>query len=272
MHIDSIAEALEHVETAGTMALDAQRKLAFHDRSYKADGSVLTQVDTQVEEYLFARVSRLYPGANILTEETARSFDPARPYTFTIDPIDGTDVFSQGMAGWCVCLGLLDGDLTPIAGIVFAPKLDLLIFADVGRQATCNGEPIVLPDVVAPLSARSNIMISSTLHRQLDLTRCPGKLRNVGSAALHICYPVIYPGVVGAILHSAIHIWDVVAAHAITLSHGWDLEYLRGDKLDYATMVDGSCAADVILVGPDAIIGEFRTRITRIHQATRPGV
>jgi fructose-1,6-bisphosphatase/inositol monophosphatase family enzyme len=263
MHIDSIGATLENVKTAGAMALDAQRTLAFGDRTYKADGSVLTSVDTQVEEYLFDKVVHLYPEANVLTEETTRSFDPAKPYTFTIDPIDGTDVFSQGMAGWCVCLGLLDSDLIPIAGIVFAPKLDLLIFADVGRRATCNGKEIVLPDVIEPLSDASNIMVSSTLHRQLDMTRCPGKMRNVGSAALHICYPVIYPGVVGAIIHSAIHIWDMVAAHAINLSHGWDLEYLRGDKLDYATMVDGSRAEDIILSGPEATINEFRARLTR---------
>jgi fructose-1,6-bisphosphatase/inositol monophosphatase family enzyme len=264
MQIDSIAANLEDVKTAGAMALSAQRKLAFGDRTYKADGSVLTQADTQVEEYLLEKVAHPYPEANILTEETARSFDPAKPYTFTIDPIDGTDVFSQGMAGWCVCLGLLDRDLIPIAGIVFAPKLDLLIFADVRKQATCNGIEIVLPDVIEPLSAASNIMVSSTLHQQLDMTRCPGKMRNVGSAALHICYPVIYPGVVGAILHSAIHIWDMAAAHAINLSHGWDLEYLRGGKLDYATMVDGSRAEDIILSGPDPIISEFRAKLTRI--------
>ena len=264
MHINSIAETLENVKTAGAMALDAQRKLAFDDRTYKADGSVLTQVDTRVEEYLFERVARLYPGANVLTEETTRSFDPAKPYTFTIDPIDGTDVFSQGMAGWCVCLGLLDRDLIPIAGIVFAPKLDLLIFADVGEMATCNGREIVLPGTPPPLSDGSNIMVSSTLHRQLDMTRCPGKMRNVGSAALHICYPVIYRGVVGAALHSAIHIWDIAAAHAINLSHGWDLEYLRGDKLDYAAIVDGGRAEDFILSGPESIIGEFRAKLARL--------
>jgi fructose-1,6-bisphosphatase/inositol monophosphatase family enzyme len=264
MHIDSIAQTLENVKTAGAMALDAQRKLAFEDRTYKADGSVLTQVDTQVEEYLYDTVARLYPGANVLTEETARSFDPAKPYTFTIDPIDGTDVFSQGMAGWCVCLGLLDRDLLPIAGIVFAPKLDLLICADVGRAATCNGRDILLSSTPSPLSDSSNIMVSSTLHRQLDMTHCPGKMRNVGSAALHICYPVIYAGVVGAVLHSAIHIWDIAAAHAINLSHGWDLEYLRGGKLDYAPLVDGSRAEEFILAGPQAIIGEFRAKLARI--------
>jgi fructose-1,6-bisphosphatase/inositol monophosphatase family enzyme len=89
-------------------------------------------------------------------------------------------------------------------------------------------------------------------------------MRNVGSAALHICYPVIYGGVVGAVLHSAIHIWDIAAAHAINLSHGWDLEYLHGGKLDYAALVDGGRAEDFILAGPESIIGRFRAKLARL--------
>ena len=83
------------------MALDAQRGTV--ERSYKQDGSVLTEIDRRVEDYLFGEISRLYPDANVVTEETARSFDPDRPYTFAVDPIDGTDVFSQGSCsrpGW----------------------------------------------------------------------------------------------------------------------------------------------------------------------------
>ncbi|MBN1579777.1 MAG: hypothetical protein JXA89_03680, partial [Anaerolineae bacterium] len=151
--IDSINNLLEHVRAAGSIALDAQRSMSYADRGYKGDGSVITKTDKQVEDDLFERISRLYPGANILTEETSRFFNPHKPYTFAIDPIDGTDVYSQGMAGWAISVGLLDRDLEPIAGIVFAPRLELMLFADVGKPATLNGNDIPVPRAPEPLSA-----------------------------------------------------------------------------------------------------------------------
>ena len=111
-----------------------------------------------------------------MTEEAARPFDPNRRYTFTIDPIDGTDVYSQGMTGWCVSVGLQDRNLRPMAGIVYAPRLDLLFFSDVGRAATLNGASIHVPDRAEPLSAKSNVMIPSRSHHWIDLRAFPGKV------------------------------------------------------------------------------------------------
>jgi len=258
MTIESIENVLKHVETAGRMGTEAQQRPRFSERSYKDDGSVVTETDRQIDAYLFEQIATLYPQANVLTEETARAFDPDKPYTFAIDPIDGTDVFSQGMAGWCVSVGLFDGALSPIAGIVYAPRLDLLLFADVGKRATLNGAVISPPEPWEPISDRSNVMVMSQLHRQLDLSKLPGKIRNVGSAALHLCFPLIYSGVVGSIEGHGGHIWDIAGAHALNRSLGFDLELLSGGPIDYAKMVDGSPVGDVILAGHKRRIGELR--------------
>jgi fructose-1,6-bisphosphatase/inositol monophosphatase family enzyme len=241
------------------MGAEAQQKMRFSDRSYKDDGSVVTETDKQIDEYLFEQIAALYPQANILTEETVRDFDPERPYTFAVDPIDGTDVFSQGMAGWCVSVGLFDEELSPIAGIVYAPKLDLLLFADVGKRATLNGAELSPPNPTEPLSDRSNVMVMSQLHRRLDLRKLPGKIRNVGSAALHLCFPLLYSGVVGSIEGDGGHIWDIAGAHALNRSLGFDLELLSGGPIDYAKMIDGSPVGDVILAGHGRRIDELRS-------------
>jgi fructose-1,6-bisphosphatase/inositol monophosphatase family enzyme len=262
MIIESIAALREHVEAAGRMGAEAQQKLRFSDRSYKDDGSVVTETDKLLDAYLFEQIAALYPQANILTEETVRAFDSARPYTFAVDPIDGTDVFSQGMAGWCVSVGLFDWALSPIAGIVHAPRLDLLLFADVGKRATLNGAELSPPEPSEPLSNRSNVMVMSQLHRQLDLRKLPGKIRNVGSAALHLCFPLIYSGVVGSIEGAGGHIWDIAGAHALNRSLGFGLELLNGGPIDYAGMVDGSPVGDVILAGHRQRVDELREILT----------
>jgi fructose-1,6-bisphosphatase/inositol monophosphatase family enzyme len=258
MTIDSIADLREHIETAGEMGADAQQEGRGLDRALKGDGTVVTETDKRIDAFLYARIAALYPEANIVTEETTHPFDPQKPYTFAVDPIDGTDVFSQGMAGWCVSVGLFDAAPRPIAGIVYAPQLDLFLFADVGQRATLNGKALSPPEFSGPLSNRSNLMVMSLLHRRLDLRKLPGKIRNIGSAALHLCFPLIYSGVVGAIEGPGGHIWDIAGAHAINLSLGCDLELLSGGHIDYTKMIDGGPVGDVVLAGHERRIEELR--------------
>jgi fructose-1,6-bisphosphatase/inositol monophosphatase family enzyme len=262
VQIHSIESVLDDVRAAAEMALEAQRSMSHADRAYKGDGSVLTETDKRIEDHLSEQIAWAHPRANILGEETVWAYDPAKPYTFAIDPIDGTDVYSQGMPGWCVSVGLLDRSWEPIAGIVCAPGWGLELFADVGKPATCNGEAIQPPDRSEPLSIKSNVMAYSRIHAQVDWSRYPGKIRSIGSAALHLCFPLIYPAVVGAVEGRGGHIWDIAGAHAVVRSHGFDLEYLGGGTVNYAVLRDGSPTGDNILSGS-------REQIRRLRRAPK---
>jgi len=267
---DIVADVITHVKAAGQMALEEQRALHFSDRSYKADNSVVTEADRRVEDFLVERISAIQPASNIVTEEAERPFDPEKTPTFAIDPIDGTDVFSQGMPGWCVSVGLLDQDLIPIGGVIFAPRLDLLIVADGNGRATLNGSPLPPPRQAQPISVRSNLMVTSRIHKHLDLSGYIGKIRGIGSAALHLCYPLIYPAVIGALEGPGIHIWDIAAAHAINRAQGQDLSYLNADPIGYAALVDGGPGADVVMAGREPILQELRKMLTRLESGSRP--
>gem|GEM_PF-1029228 len=174
----------------------------------------------------------------------------------------------MGFYGWCVSLGLLN-ELQPVAGIVFAPKLELLLFADVGERATLNGSELFLPDLPDPLSAKSNIMVPSNIHKELDLSEFPEKIRNIGSAALHLCFPALYPGVFGTVESHRVHIWDIVGAHAIIRSQGFDFEYLDGGHIDYSTMTDGRSVGGAILCGSSQRIHELKSSLRRAVRCVR---
>jgi myo-inositol-1(or 4)-monophosphatase len=249
MQIASIEKLIDHARTAGEIALDVQRTMRYGERSFKDDGSILTEADPRVEAYLTEQIGRLYPYANIVGEESIWSYDPERPYTFAIDPIDGTDAFSQGMHGWSVSIGLLDRALLPVAGIVYAPRLDMLFFADVGQAATLNGQAIRVPERSLPLDRTTNVMAYSRLHAQVNLTRYPGKVRSIGSAALHICFTACYPGIYASIEGRRVHIWDIAGAHAVIRSHGWTLGYLGGGTVAYGGMMEGQPAGDLVISG-----------------------
>lgn len=260
----SIQNILHHVKEAGALALEEQGRLDFSDRRYKADESVITEADRDVEALLCQRIASLHPAANIITEESRHPFDPGKRHTFAVDPIDGTDVFSQGMPGWCVSVGLLDQDLAPVAGILFAPRLDLLLVADVGGPVTLNGSELPPPDPPDPISVRSNLMVTSRIHQNLDLSRYVGKIRGIGSAALHLVYPLIYPAVIGALEGPGAHIWDIAAAHALNRAQGRDLVYLNGEPINYQTMLNGGPARDVIMSGAEPIVESLRDVLRRL--------
>jgi fructose-1,6-bisphosphatase/inositol monophosphatase family enzyme len=249
MRIDSIAGLLDPVREAGKVALEKQKKLGREERRYKADDSVITPVDKEIEDFLSESIRAVYPEANILAEETHRSFEAANAYTFALDPIDGTDVFSQGMPSWSISVGLLDRLLNPIAGIIYAPALECLVFADIGGRAMRNGAALALPKKTESLSPRTNIMVSSRIHKQADLQGYPGRIRSIGSCALHLIAPLIYPGVSAALEGAGVHIWDIAGAHAINRALGLDFEFLEGGRVEYRELIDGSPVRDVLLAG-----------------------
>jgi myo-inositol-1(or 4)-monophosphatase len=259
MNISAIAEVVDWVQHAGSLAREAQRDRSKIKRDYKSDGSVSTTIDLQVEDFLVEKIAARFPTANIITEETVRSYDPKKPHTFVIDPIDGTDTYSQGLPGWCVSVGLLDHNLQPIAGIVYSPRMELLFFADVGKQAICNGIAIAPPADMA-ITRKSNLMVSSRILRDVDLSRYPGKIRSIGSGALHMCLPLVSPAIIGSLGQRGAYIWDITGAHAINRSIGYDLQYLNGKGMDYSQIIDGSPAGDVTISGAP----EFMTMMREI--------
>ena len=252
------------VEQAGQLAAEQQHTMDYWDRAYKADQSVVTEADRRVEDFLVERIARLDPTANIVTEEAERPFDPRKSPTFAVDPIDGTDVYSQGMPGWCVSVGMLDADLSPVAGVIYAPRLDLVLAAQGKGFASLNDTVLPLPALPDPISPRSNLMVTSRIHRTLDLRGYVGKIRGIGSAALHLCYPLIYPAVIGALEGPGIHIWDMAAAHAINRALGQNIRYLSGLAIDYAPLIHGSGAEDVVVAGQEATFRELRRMLRRL--------
>lgn len=260
--LNSIAEVKEIVRKAAALAARRQQRFDFTRRQLKADGTVLTEIDQEIDELLYRHLRQAYPDANILTEETTREFDPHRPYTFAVDPIDGTDVFSQGMPGWSISVGLLDSHWRPVAGVVYSPRWDALFFKDVEGSAYYN-EQEISPPPVRPIDSNTSLLVYSHVHHDLDLQRYPGKIRNFGSTALHMCFPLIYPGVCGALLRR-VHIWDLAGAHAILDAAGFSLEYLDGSAVEYSRLVDGSSTPDFLLAAPPEAMHSIRQFISRI--------
>lgn len=269
--MESIKGLVPFIKQAGDLAAERQRSVS---RSYKEDGSVLTQVDRDLDTFLHDSVVSLFPEANVVTEEHVRAVDDDSEFTFAIDPIDGTDCYSQGMPGWCISIGLLDREFRPIAGIVYAPKwgADLgegtLLFADIGKEALLNGEPIGPIAFHRTGIALMQVMVGSSLHQRFDMHDFKGKLRNAGSTVMHIVAPLLHVGVVGTIL-SPNYIWDILGAHAVIKSKGLTLEYYGGRAIDYRKLARREQAEEVVVGGTQEGIAFIRANFHPIKRESR---
>ncbi len=219
------------VAESGAWARSMQRSV---HRSYKSDGSPVTEVDLEISRRIIAHIEEHFPHANIVSEENRTPFDETAPWTFVLDPIDGTDVYSQGMPCWAVALGILDENHEPVGAMISAPRWgiaeeELFIRLDPGRSLLVNGRQwSAYPDT----GVMEQITMGSSGQRLFDFSAYEGKIRIFGSAILHLLSLVIYPHVHGSIV-IACYAWDVAAAHAVMRSVSLDLEYVDGTPFVY---------------------------------------
>jgi histidinol-phosphatase len=116
----------------------------------KDDGSAVTQADRGVEEMARAKVAASGLAMDVLGEEmggeNARAPASNGRARLIIDPIDGTEEFSRGIATFGTLLGIeRDGQI--VAGMASGPGLGVRWCAYRGQGAWRNGERIRVSNV-----------------------------------------------------------------------------------------------------------------------------
>jgi len=91
----------------------------------KADGSLVTPADREIEQRLRAYFAHHEPQSLVVGEESIETIDATAwknhsGRLWVIDPIDGTSLFAFGIPGWGISLGLIvDGNMQD--GVVLYP-------------------------------------------------------------------------------------------------------------------------------------------------------
>jgi myo-inositol-1(or 4)-monophosphatase len=243
------------VRAAGAIALGHFRRVM---ALRKADRTVVTEADRQVEAYVREALGQAFPADGLLGEEMGMHLGESRR-VWAIDPIDGTAAYASGLPVWGVSVGILQ-DWLPLAGMVYLPLLDE-IYLSHGQDAVFNGQPIRVDDS-RHIDEESFLCVTSETHRQYRIDFV-GKTRALGSTAANMCY--VARGTALAALLGRPSVWDIAGALPILRAAGGDLRYLSGPALDPAALADGRKSPEPVLAGAPWVLDYFSQRIQAVH-------
>ena len=259
---------VEDVQKAGIYAAEQQNIVS---RSIKKDGSILTKTDTELDKLLTGKIKEYFPNSLIVSEENPLQEQETfhAEWIFTLDPIDGTDSYSQGMPGWCVAIGILNNNFEPVGAIIYAPRWATettkgnLITLMPGGDIKVNSKDLDFPTHNS--TQTDQLMIGSGLHRLFNFSSFTGKIRVSGSAIISIVAALIHIDVNGSII-APCYIWDVAAAHAVIKKAGMNLEYYSGKQIDYRALVNRAKAPDCFISGSPETLELIRRHFKLINK------
>jgi len=229
--------------------------------SWKPDGSMVTDADVAIQEYLATEIARAFPDDAVVGEEGQPEQGRTDAlYSWVLDPVDGTNNFGRGLPGFAVSIGVLR-NRQPFAGAVYDPITRWLFTACAGRGAWLNERP--LRTRPAPLSRSSLFAFRSPLEEGVPsfieewLRRY--RLRRFGSTALHLCYVAL--GALDLVHDHRASLWDIAGAVPVLLEAGGVLTTVDGAPVFPATAAHLAGAPIALLAGNPASHAQAMTDV-----------
>ena len=203
----------------------------------KADGSPVTAADHASEAVMLEALRTLTPDIPVVSEEQVEAGkfpDVSAGRFWLVDPLDGTKEFVKRNGEFAVVVGLVV-DFKPVAGVIYAPVLDVLYAggaAGAWREKDGRTEPLSARTAAADglVVAISRSHIGPKFESYLATLPLKGRLP-CGSAIkfglLAAGEADIYPRF-GPTME-----WDTAAGHAILEAAGGRVETKDGQPLVY---------------------------------------
>lgn len=245
----------EYLDFAKRIALHAgEIMLKYFDADVslreKADKTIVTIADEEINHMVIAEVEKAYPEHAIFGEEESSS--RISEYTWVCDPIDGTVPYSKGIPVSVFSLALVQ-DGRPLVGVVYDPFMKRMYSAIKGQGAFCNDRPIQVSG--AGLERHSVIdiewwpeaeyNIDTPLHTLSEQSKV--YVLHLGSVVQGCCLVAsgqyvacIFPGTVGKAV-------DMAAIKVIVEEAGGKVTDLFGDEQRYDGDVKGAIISNGVV-------------------------
>lgn len=164
------------------------------DNTLKSDGSVVTEVDKNIETALLAYIKERFPGDAIVGEEHGEH-EGTSGFVWHIDPIDGTDNFLRKIPFCAVSVARLGDTSEDSFAIIYNPITGQM-FSSLMEDGTYENERLVNHTAdslggrqIITLSAPSRDWMKASKSKLFEaLSMHIGKGTSFGSCALELAY------------------------------------------------------------------------------------
>jgi myo-inositol-1(or 4)-monophosphatase len=220
---------------SGKMLVEEFEKRESIDVQRKGPADFVSEADLRSEAIIGEILSEAFPEYGIMTEEGSDVAGMDKNNCFIVDPLDGTTNFLHGMQQFCVSIAL-ERNGEPYAGVVYAPMLNELFFAELDCGAYCNSQPIK----VSTCTDLSTSLIGCGLpfkgedNRELVLQEADkllaetAGLRRFGAAAYDLCMTAA--GRLDAHWERGLYPWDAAAGIVIIREAGGKVTSIGPDQ------------------------------------------
>lgn len=186
----------------------------------KAVQDYVTDVDLAVDRFLTEALPKV-ADVPVFSEERAVSSDGRFDSYWIIDPLDGTANFIAGLPFYGISVALVDRS-GPLCAAVISGGDGAIWTASRGGGAARNGAALELaghaPSELIVLSTGLLDKLSGAHDGVFRTLRSHGKIRNLGSQALHLCG--VAGGQFAAVLSQEARVWDEAAGGLILREAG----------------------------------------------------
>ena len=247
-----LSVAVEAAKLAGEVI--RSRMYTAKDVRFKGAKDVVTDVDLEAERVALEVLRREYADFSILSEES-EPISTGSPYTWVLDPLDGTRNYASGIPHVSVVVGLAVGEQM-VVGVTYDPVRDETFTAERGKGAFLNGSPLSistrreLPECLLGFDM-GYVDAKGTLALDMIRNLWPGLqgMRIMGSGALGLAYTAC--GRLDIYFHHRLYPWDIASGLLLVSEAGGAVVDRYGDT---ATLNSES----VIASSPHLLAGFLR--------------
>ena len=202
----------------------------------KDDETPVTLADRGAEKAIRETIKHAFPDHGFLGEEYGIE-EGDSPYVWIIDPIDATKNYIRKIPIFGTQIALMKDDEL-ILGVSNAPLLSELLYAEAGKGAFWNGEPITVSSVTQPEDAMvchgglKWFVENGTFPGIYNLINDVARTRGFGDFYM---YHLVASGRADAVVEAAISVWDIAAITVIVTEAGGKVTDIQGQPITTET-------------------------------------
>lgn len=228
--------AVEAAKLAGGIIRERFRTVK--EINFKGRKDIVTDVDLAAEKAILGLLLEEFPDFGVLAEES-KPLEAESPFTWVVDPLDGTRNYAAGVPHFCTVVALSYGD-RPVVGVTYDPMRDEMFSAEQGQGAYLNGDRLEISENLKVSEALLGCdlgYVDEKAGLALDMIRSlwPDmiSLRLMGSSALGVAYAAANR--VDLYFHHSLSPWDIASGHVLIQEAGGVIVDKQGQPADLRT-------------------------------------